>query len=315
MSDDFDEFSFLAAQAASIGVDGPLPRGERLNLALPDGRTLSALRYGPTGTEAPVVTFLHGAGLNAHTWDTTILAMGVPALAIDLAGHGDSSWREDAAYVPRVLAPDVVAALRAWTDAPQVLVGQSLGALTAAAVAASTPELVREVVLIDITPGIDQNGNAAQLLAFFAGPTDWATRDDLVDKALAFGLGGSRDAATRGVYLNSRVRPDGRVEWKHHFAHLAAAAANAGPSTSSGTGQNDAISAVLAETGWDDLAAIASPITFIRGDHGYVTGAEAEEFSRRVPTASIVVVPTGHNVQEEIPSDLGRLLAEHVAQP
>jgi pimeloyl-ACP methyl ester carboxylesterase len=319
MADDFDEFSFLPAQAADVGVDGPLPRGERLNLALADGRTLSALRYSPAGDDRPpVVTFLHGAGLNAHTWDTTILSLGLPALAIDLAGHGDSSWRSDAAYLPRVLAPDVVAAIRAWTDPPQILVGQSLGALTAASVAASAPELVRRLVVIDITPGIDESGGPSQIRAFFAGPTDWASRDELVDKALSFGLGGSRDAATRGVYLNSRVRPDGRIEWKHHFAHLAAAAANAagGPSTSSGNGggpgtaQKDAVGAVLSETGWDDLDAVAAPITFIRGDHGYVTDAEAEEFARRVPAASVVVVPTGHNVQEEIPADLGRLLRD-----
>jgi pimeloyl-ACP methyl ester carboxylesterase len=68
------------------------------------------------------------------------------------------------------------------------------------------------------------------------------------------------------------------------------------------------VSAVLSDSGWDDLDAVAAPITFIRGDHGYVTEAEAQEFALRVPAASIVVVPTGHNVQEEIPSDLGRLL-------
>ncbi|MGL1386213.1 alpha/beta fold hydrolase, partial [Vibrio parahaemolyticus] len=90
---------------------------------------------------------------NAHTWDTTLLHLGVPALALDLAGHGDSSWREDAAYVGRVLAPDVAAALEAWTDRPQVVVGQSLGGLTAAALAASRPDLVAQVVIVDITPG------------------------------------------------------------------------------------------------------------------------------------------------------------------
>ncbi|MFW1466567.1 alpha/beta fold hydrolase, partial [Vibrio parahaemolyticus] len=87
----------LPAQAAGAGVD--VPRVARVSLTLPDGRTLSGLRWGDA---PPVATFLHGAGLNAHTWDTTLLHLGVPALALDLAGHGDSSWREDAAYVGRV---------------------------------------------------------------------------------------------------------------------------------------------------------------------------------------------------------------------
>jgi pimeloyl-ACP methyl ester carboxylesterase len=311
---DFDEFSYLAVQAAEAGIDGPLPRAERLNLTLTDGRTLSALRYIP-GADAgspeatPVVTFLHGAGLNAHTWDTTILALGLPALAIDLAGHGDSSWRDDHAYVARVLAPDVAAAMTAWTDRPQLLVGQSLGGLTAATVAASRPDLVRELVVIDITPGVDPDAGPTQIRDFFAGPTDWASRDELVDRALAFGLGGSREAAERGVFLNSRIRADGRVEWKHHFAHLAAAMA-AAPASALGTAAapQDAVSAVLGESGWDDLAAVAAPTTLIRGSHGYVTEADAEEFARRQPEASIVVISSGHNVQEEQPVELARRL-------
>lgn len=315
-----DEFSFLPDQASDIGVDGPLPRGERVQLDLPDGRALSALRWLPADVDAtatPRVTFLHGAGLNAHTWDTTILSLGLPALAIDLAGHGDSSWRDDAAYVARVLADDVVRGLENWTDAPQVLVGQSLGGLTAAAVAAARPDLVRELVVIDITPGVDPDAGPTQIREFFAGPTDWASRDELVDRALAFGLGGSRRAAERGVYLNSRVRPDGRVEWKHHFAHLAAASAARPASGAAGDADGDAadtgsaarpdaVVSALGASGWDDLAAVRAPITLVRGSRGYVTPADAAEFSRRLPDALVEEIACGHNVQEEQPALLGR---------
>lgn len=321
MSEPSDEFSFLPAQAADWGIDGPIPRGERVSMTLPDGRTLSALRYAPStgsgtgggsgpegGPEsaAPVVTFLHGAGLNAHTWDSTILALGLPALAIDLPGHGDSSWRADAAYVASVLAPDVVAGIAAWTDRPQLLVGQSLGGLTAAAVAAISPDLVRELVVVDITPGISPQGGPSQLREFFSGPTDWASRDELVDRALAFGLGGSRAAAERGVFHNSRVRPDGRVEWKHHFARLANAAASAPEKAQAPDA--DALTAVLSDSGWRDLAGVTAPLLLIRGDHGYVTDEEAAEFAERVPAASVEVVASGHNVQEEVPVELGARL-------
>jgi len=305
VSEPIDEFSFLPAQAADFGIDAPIPRVERLGLTLPDGRTLSALCYGDA---APVVTFLHGAGLNAHTWDTTILALGLPALAIDLPGHGDSSWRSDAAYTGRVLAPDVATGIEAWTTGPQLLVGQSLGGLTAAAVAASRPDLVRELVIIDITPGVDPNAGPTQIREFFAGPTDWATRDEMVDRALAFGLGGTRGAAERGVYLNSRMRPDGRFEWKHHFAHLAAAMAASPELAAAAAVQQDGVARVLSLTGWDDLAGVSAPVSLIRGDRGYVTAANAAEFQEHVPSASVDVVASGHNVQEEIPVDLGARL-------
>jgi pimeloyl-ACP methyl ester carboxylesterase len=307
VSEPIDEFSFLPEQAADAGIDRPVPRGERVGLTLPDGRSLSGLRYGDA---PPVVTFLHGAGLNAHTWDTTILAMGLPALSIDLPGHGDSSWRPDAAYTGRFLAPDVAAGMDAWTAGPQLLVGQSLGALTAAAVAASRPDLVWELVVIDITPGVDPDAGPTQIREFFSGPTDWATRDEMVDRALSFGLGGSRRAAERGVFFNSRRRPDGRFEWKHHFAHLSAAASRGqgAATTPAGAGAPDAVSRVLSATGWDDLAGVDVPVTLIRGERGYVTDADAATFQEHLPAASVVVMPAGHNVQEEVPRRLGEHL-------
>lgn len=317
-----DEFSFLPEQAAEAGLTGPVPHAERLALTLPDGRTLSALRFGSpstsSGTEGgavPVVTFLHGAGLNAHTWDTTILALGLPALAIDLPGHGDSSWREDAAYVARVLAPDIAAGLEAWTDRPQVVVGQSLGGLTGAALAASRPDLVRRLVVVDITPGVDPDAGPTQVREFFAGPTEWASRDELVDRALEFGLGGgSRRKAERGVYFNSRIRPDGRVEWKHHFAHLANAMAASAAAGHTPPRPDDALARVLGESGWDDFARVMAPVTLIRGAKGYVTAEDADEFARRVPAASVESMAGGHNLQEDSPTDLGRRIAEIAAE-
>ncbi len=299
-SDTLDEFSFLPEQATELGLTDPLPAVRRLVMTLPDGRKLSALRYGDA---PPQVTLLHGAGLHAHTWDTTVLALGLPALALDLPGHGDSSWRTDADYTARTLAPDVVRALEAWTDGPQVLVGHSLGGLTAAAVAAAAPDRVRSLVIVDITPGVDPDAGPSQVRAFFAGPTDWADRAELVERALSFGLGGSRRAAERGVFLNSRVRPDGRVEWKHHFAHLAAAAANTGAAAPA-----RAVGGVLSATGWEDLAAVTAPITLIRGDRGYVTDADAAVFTDRLPAAQVVEVPAHHNVHEELPARLAALI-------
>lgn len=308
MTDPDDEFRFLATDARDVGVTGDLPPVARVKVTLEDGRTLSALRFGDT---PPVVTFLHGAGLNAHTWDSTILALGLPALAIDLPGHGDSSWRADAAYTAAHLAPDVATGIRAWTSAPQLVVGHSLGGLTGAALAASVPELVTQLVVIDITPGIDPNAGAAQIREFFAGPTDWASRDEMVERAMAFGLGGgAREKTERGVFLNSRVREDGRVEWKHHFAHLAAALAAEPELAAQVDAQQDALSGILSTTGWNDVAAVTAPLALIRGERGFVTADDAAEFTRRRPDAVVLTLETGHNAHEEAPMALAQMLSD-----
>lgn len=294
---DITEFSYLPAQAEAVGA--AVPPVERLTLPLADGRVVSALRF---GSAPPRITLLHGAGLNAHTWDTTVLALGRPALVLDLAGHGDSSWREDLDYTPRTLAVDVAAALDTWTDVPQIVVGQSLGGLTGAALAAIRPDLVAELIVVDITPGIDTSAGPAALREFYAGPTDFASRDELVDRAIAFGFGGARADTERGVFHNTRVRSDGRVEWKHHFAHVAAQALAAHHPGAAAT------PSALSASGWDDLAAAAVPITLVRAERGFVTAEDAEEFARRLPGARIVVVDATHNVQETAPDTLAALI-------
>lgn len=288
------EFDFIPAQAAAIGVAAP--RVTRLSLTLESGRTISALRYGDV---APVVTLLHGAGLNAHTFDSTVLAMGVPALSIDLPGHGDSSWREDVDYSPRSMADDVATAIAAWTDAPQLLVGQSLGGLTAAVVAARNPQLVRRLVLVDITPGFEQSG-VGQVRGFLDGATDFASRDEIVERAISFGLGGDRESTERGVFLNTRIREDGRVVFKHHFANLGGL-----PSGDAGSRPVVPLRAL-----WDDLDAVAVPVALVRGDRGYITDANNAEFLERLPGSASFTIAAGHNVQEDAPVELGRVLGE-----
>lgn len=293
--DDVDEFSFLAPQAADLGTE--VPPARRLALSLPDGRSLSAVAL---GEGAPAVVLLHGAGLNAHTWDATALALGAPTLAIDLPGHGDSSWRDDAAYAPRVLAPDVIRGIEEWAEAPVVLVGQSLGGATAAAVAAARPDLVRAVVLVDITPGIDESG-PAELRRFYER-LSFASREELLDHVVAFGLGGGREQARRGVVLNSRVLPDGTVEWKHHFARIAASAL--APAARDDDGER-----------WADLEAVRAPLTLVRGTRGFVSAAALDAFRSRLPHADVVELEAPHNVQEVAPVELAALIRSPLSAP
>jgi pimeloyl-ACP methyl ester carboxylesterase len=213
-----DEFRFLAGDAARVGRSAPLPRVERISAPVAEGRAVSGLRFG--GPADPEFVVLHGAGLNAHSFDPALLALDRPALSLDLPGHGRSDWRADADYRPERLAADIVTALDRLAGGPVALLGHSLGGLTAALVANARPRLVRRLVVVDITPGITPGGNAGAVVEFITGQRDYASIDEIVDRAIAFGIGSDRTALTRGVALNTRRRPDGRLEWTHHLAHL-----------------------------------------------------------------------------------------------
>ncbi len=71
-------------------------------------------------------------------------------IAIDLPGHGHSDHRSaDAHYHFLDWVDDVVQLLPIISDQPLTLIGHSMGGMIATAVAASFPEWVREVILLD----------------------------------------------------------------------------------------------------------------------------------------------------------------------
>ncbi len=78
---------------------------------------------------------MHGGGQNAHTWDTVALALDRPLLAIDLPGHGHSDWRADHKYFPAENAAAIAVVVRALAPDAKMVVGMSLGGLTALALA------------------------------------------------------------------------------------------------------------------------------------------------------------------------------------
>ena len=123
------EFSLLSENAEQAGVSGPLPDVERVERRSADGR-ISALRWGAPSLEVPPrIIFLHGGGQNAHTWDTVIVGLGEPALAVDLPGHGHSAWREDGDYSPQHNAETLAPVLHELAPTADLVVGMSLGGI------------------------------------------------------------------------------------------------------------------------------------------------------------------------------------------
>jgi pimeloyl-ACP methyl ester carboxylesterase len=151
---DYDEFGLFHENAQEYGLpfDAP-PIVRRASVVSTDGRRVSALVWGDGDADDVELVFVHGGSQNAHTWDTTIMALGRRAVAVDLPGHGHSDWRDDGNYTPQQLADDVAAAVSALAPRASVVVGMSLGGLTSMELAVRHPHLVRSLVMVDITPG------------------------------------------------------------------------------------------------------------------------------------------------------------------
>jgi pimeloyl-ACP methyl ester carboxylesterase len=277
-----------------MGVEVDESGEQPLRVSVPTGTIAGFRHIGETG--GPTAVFLHGAGLNAHTWDVLLEHFSGEAIALDLPGHGDSSWRDDVDYSPATNAATIAAALDTMLTEPAVFVGHSLGGLTAIELARQRPDLVIAVVLVEALPfgPDDLAGIPVQARDFMDGPRDFPSLDAIVDRAISFGFGPSRDVIMRSVESNTRVRDDGRVEWKYHWASV-------DPTAVFRSDYRDL---------WDELPRVTVPVTLVSGEHGLVTPALLDELSRRAPDVAVLRLPTGHNVQEEAPAALAAIVTE-----
>jgi len=292
-----NEFSLLAENAEQAGVAGPLPDVERLDADTPDGN-ISALRWGGT---TPRIVFLHGGGQNAHTWDTVIVGLGEPALAADLPGHGHSGWRADGDYSPQNNAATLAPVLTEIASGADLVVGMSLGGLTAIRLAAVAPDLVSELVLIDVTPSALQRhaeltAEQQGTVALMQGEREFPSFQAMLDLTIAAAPHREVKALRRGVFHNSRRLDNGNWTWRY-----------------------DAIRAVPDFASlWDDVDALAAPVTLIRGgSSGFVTDEDAAELGRRTRhfRGVHVVENSGHSVQSDQPRTLIGLLRGVIDAP
>lgn len=294
-----DEFQFIAADAERVGRREPLPAVSRVSAPIAGDRQVSALRF--DAAQEPALVTLHGAGLNAHSWDPVLFALNVPALSLDLPGHGHSSWREDADYRPDNLATDIEQALDSLLPTQNersiTAIGHSLGGLTAALLAAAQPEMVRALIVVDITPGVTPATDAESITAFIHGKREFSSRQEMVDRAISFGIGTDRAALTRGVVLNSRQRADGTWEWAHHFAHLAELPGE--------PGDPQPYAPI-----WGSLQTLDVPITLIRAGEGMLTDDHVAEWRSQLPSSSVVTVPGPHNLHEAAPIELASAIRD-----
>ena len=107
---------------------------------------LRATRWPGSGTP---VLLLHGLASTRHIWDLVVPGLaGMPVLALDQRGHGDSD-RPEGPYDGDTVVADALTALDAVGLSRVVVVGHSWGAWTALRLAAAAPSRVLAVVCVD----------------------------------------------------------------------------------------------------------------------------------------------------------------------
>ena len=269
-------------------------RRESVEVA-PD-RYLSALVW---GTADPELVLLHGGAQNAHTWDTMALALGRPLVAIDLPGHGHSDAGRNGPVDLAANADDVAAVVRSLAPESRAVVGMSLGGLTAIALSARAPELVRRLVLVDITPGVNE-AKTKPIANFIDGPTSFDSFEEILARTVAFNPVAVSRPCGGGSSTTPCSNPTG--------AGCGATRAGAKPRGPAGTGRLWAAPDFAAQ--WDLVGALTVPLLLVRGMRpGSVVDDDDEaELRRRNPSARVEHVDAGHSVQGDVPLELAALI-------
>ncbi len=279
-----DEFGLLADDAREAGLSYARPAIRRIPVSVARIRTVSVIVWGEP--EPARVVYLHGGAGNAHTWDTVALTLGWPALAIDLPGHGHSDRAATSRRDVFRCARDVERVLDSLAPFPTTVVGSSLGGLIGIDIAARRSDLVRRLVLVDVTPGLDA-GRTARIHAFHQGPRIFDSLDEMVRMVAALKPGRDLAGLRRSVLHNSVQVSDGRWVWRHDR-------------------WDDPSHEVIVPWDylWDELPRVVAPIVLVHGGsaRSVVTREHIERLRRQVPDVRTAAIPEGgHALQTSHP--------------
>jgi pimeloyl-ACP methyl ester carboxylesterase len=293
----YDEFGLFSENAAEyhLPYDGP-PAVRRVEVEVSPGRHVSSLVW---GTTPPELVLVHGGAQNAHTWDTVAMALDRPLLAIDLPGHGHSDGGPDGSLSVSSNGTDLARVIAELAPDAVGVVGMSLGGLSTIALAAHSPELVRSLVLVDVTPGVNAE-KSAPIAAFIDGPARFANFDELLARTMEHNPTRTEASLRRGILHNAVQLEDGSWVWR--YARFR---------------DNEPGRRPEFEDWWDAISGLRVPLMLVRGLAWSVVGDEdVEELLRRQPTSTVVGVEgAGHSIQGDRPLELAAILSDFFFPP
>ncbi|MEE8369601.1 MAG: alpha/beta hydrolase [Dehalococcoidia bacterium] len=255
-----------------------------------DGLRLHYLDWGGEGK--PWLLLLHGGSQTAHTWDffADALRDEYHVIAPDQRGHGDSGWSPGQDYSREAALADLERLVReTGMDRPGFyLMGMSMGGLVSMVLAASRPEWVKGLVIVDIGPETrPRDGRRARKYGSRLQEGEFA---EFEAEARQIYRRSRPEHRQRSLRFELKELPDGRWTWK------------ADPRRYEGGRR------VVRDLGelWQSLEAVRCPTLILRGE---ISSMLADETARRmqslVPGSRYEVVPgAGHNIQGDKPEAL-----------
>ena len=259
-----------------------------------DGAEPIELRAWEWPGEAPAALLLHGIGNYARYWDffADAIAGRLRLIATDARGHGESG-KPTNGYSPQDFVVDAIAVLDALAINRALIVGHSMGGTHAIRIAATHPERVERLVVVDAGPEPMPEGSERARRLSLERPE----RFEYADEALAY-LRRTSPGYSEEVYANRMrwlFREDaGDVVWRSSRSALA--------SIMSSASRGDL---------WEALGKIQCPVLVVRGTRSNVLSADvAQRMITTLAHGRLIELAAGHNVALERPTELAQAVLE-----
>ncbi|MGH7985085.1 MAG: alpha/beta fold hydrolase [Candidatus Binataceae bacterium] len=237
--------------------------------------------------------FLHGGGLNAHTWDLVCLMLrnDYHCLALDQRGHGDSEWEPTADYRFDTQVRDIERFVAELSLSRPLIIGHSMGGFAAMGYAVKHAKSMAGLVLVDVAPELNLEG-AVRIREFINQDRELESVEAFIERALKFNPRRNRELLRRSLLHNLRQLPNGKWTWKHD------------PNRIGTNFEHDRAERASLIT--NATARITCPTLVMRGEHSNVlTDESARKFAESLPAGSWVRIPdSGHTIQGDNPRAL-----------
>jgi len=157
----------------------------------------------------PPVLALHGVAAHGRRWSPLAAGelAGFRVLGPDLRGHGDSSWDPPWSLTRHV--GDLIEVLDALGIESVAVVGHSFGGAVGANLAATVPDRVRALALLDPAIGVDAAGAGAMAREYGIHPGFATMEEALADRTRSLAPA-ALEFARADVESSLRLGPDGR---------------------------------------------------------------------------------------------------------
>jgi esterase len=247
-----------------------------------NGLRIHYLDWG-NGARPPMI-LIHGIARHAHTFDHIAphFARDYHVLAIDMRGHGDSSWDPKGDYLVEDHVKDLEGLVKQLKLTHITMLGNSTGGRVVQVFAGMHPDLVTKLIVEDVGPQRPEDIASGFARRVQQEANGWVSEEELVQQLLKENRGVAEAWVRNYAHFGVKPRADGRFVWKRD------------PNLVKGFVPTDL---------WSSVRRITSPTIYILGGKSTIVPADTQQqLKKALRDCEIVTMPgLGHYPDVEDP--------------